>query len=121
MLVNSCWHTGGSNRTKAEHGMTSTGRSNKLQYDRTKRLVSIPDAQEVLGGIGHTTIYDLIKRHELVKVNIGRRGFITSESLGHTSIGSPALQCSPSAGPPKSCGLDDVKGPPRQADLFVTA
>ena len=34
-----------------------------------------------LGGIGHTTIYDLIKRHELVKVNIGRRGFVTSESL----------------------------------------
>ncbi|WP_099024711.1 helix-turn-helix transcriptional regulator [Mycolicibacterium palauense] len=46
-----------------------------------KRLVSIPDARAVLGGIGHTTIYDLIKRGEIVKVNIGRRGFITSESL----------------------------------------
>lgn len=49
--------------------------------DGTRRLVSIPDARGVLGGIGHTTIYDLIKRQELVKVNIGRRGFITSESL----------------------------------------
>jgi hypothetical protein len=46
-----------------------------------KRLHSIPEARDALGGIGHTTIYDLIKRQELVKVNIGRRGFITSESL----------------------------------------
>ena len=45
------------------------------------RLVSIPGARAELGGIGHTTLYDLIKRGELVKVNIGRRGFITSESL----------------------------------------
>jgi predicted DNA-binding transcriptional regulator AlpA len=44
-------------------------------------LVSIPNAREILGGIGHTTIYDLIKRGEMVKVNIGRRGFVTSESL----------------------------------------
>jgi Helix-turn-helix domain len=44
-------------------------------------LVPIAEARAVLGGIGHTTIYDLIKRRELVKVNIGRRGFITSESL----------------------------------------
>jgi hypothetical protein len=49
--------------------------------DEVKRLVSIPEARAVLGGIGHTTIYDLIKRGELLKVNIGRRGFVTSESL----------------------------------------
>ncbi|MCV7100918.1 MULTISPECIES: helix-turn-helix domain-containing protein [Mycobacterium] len=49
--------------------------------DEARRLVSIPDAREILGGIGHTTIYDLIKRGELVKVNIGRRGFITTESI----------------------------------------
>jgi hypothetical protein len=46
-----------------------------------RRLVSIPDARAELGGIGHTTIYDLINRGELVKVNIGRRSFITAESL----------------------------------------
>jgi excisionase family DNA binding protein len=46
-----------------------------------KRLVPIPEARQVLGGIGHTTVYQLIKRGEIVKVNIGRRGFITSESL----------------------------------------
>lgn len=46
-----------------------------------KRLVPILEARKVLGGIGHTTVYELIKRGEIVKVNIGRRGFITSESL----------------------------------------
>lgn len=46
-----------------------------------KRLLSIHQTREVLGGIGHTTVYELIKRGEIVKVNIGRRGFITSESL----------------------------------------
>jgi hypothetical protein len=46
------------------------------------RLVSIQEAREEwLGGVGRTTIYELVKRGELVKVNIGRRGFITSDSL----------------------------------------
>ena len=48
---------------------------------RVRRLVSIPEARQVLGGICHTTVYELIKRGEIVKVNIGRCGFITSESL----------------------------------------
>jgi predicted DNA-binding transcriptional regulator AlpA len=48
----------------------------------TKLLVPIPEArQDWLGGIGNTTIYDLINKGELKKVNIGRRSFITSESL----------------------------------------
>jgi hypothetical protein len=46
-----------------------------------KRLVPIPEARHILGDIGNTTIYELVKRAEIVKVNIGRRGFITSESL----------------------------------------
>lgn len=46
-----------------------------------RRLVPIPDARSELGGIGHTTIYELIARGELIKVNIGRRAFVTSESL----------------------------------------
>lgn len=48
---------------------------------KTRLLVSITDARKVLGGIGHTTLYDLVNRGEIIKVNIGRRGFITSESL----------------------------------------
>ena len=47
-----------------------------------KRLVSILEAREQwLGGIGHTTMYDLINKGEVVKVSIGRRSFITRESL----------------------------------------
>ncbi len=32
-------------------------------------------------GIGRTTLYGLIDTGQLVKVNIGRRGLITAESL----------------------------------------
>lgn len=56
-------------------------RGNTMDSGTTRRLVSIPEAREILGGIGHTTLYDLINHGELLKVNIGRRGFITSESL----------------------------------------
>jgi len=44
-------------------------------------LYSIPEGRKRLGGLGTTTIYDLIKRGELEKVNIGRRGFITAASI----------------------------------------
>ena len=46
-----------------------------------KRLVSIPETRQLLGGIGHTTVYELVNHREIVKVDISRRGFITSESL----------------------------------------
>lgn len=46
------------------------------------RLVSIQEAREKwLGGIGRTTIYALIKRGELTQVHVGRRTFLTTESL----------------------------------------
>lgn len=48
----------------------------------TEKLIPIPEAKEKhLGGIGTTTIYQLIKDGELQKVNIGRRSFITAESI----------------------------------------
>ncbi|WP_375486905.1 helix-turn-helix domain-containing protein [uncultured Mycobacterium sp.] len=50
--------------------------------ETTQRLlVPIPTACAELGGVSRTTVYDLVNRRELVKVNIGRRGFITGESL----------------------------------------
>jgi excisionase family DNA binding protein len=50
--------------------------------DTTPRLlVPIPTACEELGGVSRPTVYDLVNRGELTKVNIGRRGFITGESL----------------------------------------
>jgi hypothetical protein len=44
-------------------------------------LVPVPEARAMLGGIGHTTIYELFKSRALVRVNIGRRAFVTRESL----------------------------------------
>lgn len=44
-------------------------------------LVPIPDAMYQLGGLGRTTIYQLIDSEELVRVNIGRRAFITAASI----------------------------------------
>ena len=44
-------------------------------------LVPISDTCSRLGGVSRTTVYDLVNQGELVKVNIGRRGFITAESL----------------------------------------
>ena len=38
-------------------------------------------ARAALGGIGRTTVYELIKRGEIVHVTIGRRGFITAASI----------------------------------------
>lgn len=46
------------------------------------RLVSIQEAREKwLGGVGRTTVYDLIKRGELTQVHVGRRSFLTAKSL----------------------------------------
>jgi hypothetical protein len=44
-------------------------------------LVPIPETCSVLGNVSRTTVYDLVDKRELVKVNIGRRSFITAESL----------------------------------------
>jgi Helix-turn-helix domain len=50
--------------------------------DTTPRLlVPIPTACEELGGISRPTLYALVEKRELTKINIGRRGFITGESL----------------------------------------
>jgi predicted DNA-binding transcriptional regulator AlpA len=46
-----------------------------------RRLTPLLEARHQLGGIGHTTIYDLIAKGELQKVNLGRRSFIVTESL----------------------------------------
>jgi excisionase family DNA binding protein len=46
------------------------------------RLVSMQEAREKwLGGVGRTTLYELIKRGELTQVHVGRRSFLTAKSL----------------------------------------
>lgn len=46
-----------------------------------RRLVPLPEAWAALGGIGHTTGYELVNQGKLTKVNIGRRAFITADSI----------------------------------------
>lgn len=45
------------------------------------RLIPVTEARQVLGGIGHSLLYDLINRGEIVRVKLGARAFITSGSL----------------------------------------
>lgn len=44
-------------------------------------LFSIQQTRERLGGISRSTLYNLLSRGELRLVKIGRRSFITAESL----------------------------------------
>lgn len=46
-----------------------------------RNLEPIPQAQEVLGGISRTTLWGLVKSGHVDQVNIGRRVFITRESM----------------------------------------
>ncbi|MGV0837460.1 helix-turn-helix domain-containing protein [Mycolicibacterium thermoresistibile] len=45
------------------------------------RLVSFSEARAQLGGVGRTTIYELIRKGHLKKVNLGRRGLISERSI----------------------------------------
>ncbi|WP_083207272.1 helix-turn-helix domain-containing protein [Gordonia sp. UCD-TK1] len=45
------------------------------------KLVPIVEAQTALGGISRTTIYRLVSEDKLTRVNIGRRSFITGDSI----------------------------------------
>jgi hypothetical protein len=48
----------------------------------TQRLLLPTDeARAALGGIGHSYLYQLIARGELVKVRLGKRAFITADSV----------------------------------------
>ena len=46
-----------------------------------RMLVSIPNTCAELGGVSRTTVYDLVNRGLLTKVNIGSRSFVTGDSL----------------------------------------
>jgi hypothetical protein len=52
-----------------------------FQDVESRLLYPVPEARALLGGIGHTTIYELMKTGQLERVNIGRRTFITAKSL----------------------------------------
>ena len=50
--------------------------------EATKRLlVPYEEALNLLGGIGRTKLHELINANKLTRASIGRRSFITRESL----------------------------------------
>jgi len=54
---------------------------NMQTRELVRHLVPIEDAQQELGGIGRTTLYRLIEDGQLVRAKIGRRAFITGDSI----------------------------------------
>jgi hypothetical protein len=52
-----------------------------MDIETDRLLIPYDDARIALGGIGRTTLYELIDSGQIVRVNIGRRGFITAKSL----------------------------------------
>jgi hypothetical protein len=52
-----------------------------MATEQEQLLIPIQRICSALGDVSRTTVYDLVNRGELVKVNIGRRGFITAKSL----------------------------------------
>lgn len=46
-----------------------------------RRLMPLPEAMRLLGGIGRTKTYELVNDGEITKVKIGSRSFITTDSL----------------------------------------
>ncbi|MHA7664476.1 helix-turn-helix domain-containing protein [Mycolicibacterium sp. HS_4_1] len=46
-----------------------------------RHLVPIEDAQQELGGISRTTLYKLFDEGHLVRARIGRRAFVTGDSI----------------------------------------
>ena len=46
-----------------------------------RALVPVGESMYELGGIGRTTLWALVRDGHLRKANIGRRAFITGESL----------------------------------------
>jgi hypothetical protein len=52
-----------------------------MPTDTRRLLVPYEEARHQLGDIGRTKFYELIDTGQVVRVCIGRRGFITAESL----------------------------------------
>lgn len=54
--------------------MDPTSKSPKLIY-------SVPEARQLLGGIGHTLFYRLVRDGNLRLLKVGGRSFVTAEEL----------------------------------------
>lgn len=52
-----------------------------MNGDTDRLLLPYSEAMAALGGISRTTLWELVNRGELVRVNIGARSFITAKSI----------------------------------------
>ena len=46
-----------------------------------RRLYPAAECREILGGIGKTFFYDLVKQNELELIKLGRHSYVTAESI----------------------------------------
>ena len=62
---------------------TASVRTDELEQISVPERLLYPheEARERLGGIGRSTLYKLVERGDLVNVKIGKRSFITADSL----------------------------------------
>lgn len=44
-------------------------------------MYSVPEARQLLGGIGHTLFYRLVRNGNLSLLKVGGRSFVTAEEL----------------------------------------
>jgi hypothetical protein len=52
-----------------------------MSSETDRLLIPYDEALALLGGIGRTKFHEVIDNGEIVRVKIGRRGFITAKSL----------------------------------------
>jgi hypothetical protein len=55
-------------------------------------IASIRTTQELLGGVSRQTVYNLVNTGRLRKVNLGRRAFITMDSVSTLLSDMKAVQ-----------------------------
>jgi hypothetical protein len=61
--------------------MSTHEQTHSKPLTREQWLLSLPQAQSALGGIGLTLLYKLIDTGSVQRVKIGRRAFVTQASV----------------------------------------
>lgn len=46
-----------------------------------RKLYPVSECRQLLGGIGKTFFYDLVKQNELELIKLGRRSYVSGESI----------------------------------------
>jgi predicted DNA-binding transcriptional regulator AlpA len=68
-------------RSRRGDSLRAVSNARRHEHAREQRLLSLPQAQAALGGIGLTLLYKRIDDGSIRRVKIGRRAFITQASV----------------------------------------